>query len=110
MSPEAKRGPLTPAQAAEQQVQQIPDEVFGVFNTLITESLSLGRAKVLQKDVLDQLEVQGMDRRDVFSKGWLEVEDSYRAAGWGVRYNKPVAYAGESFEPYFEFIDHQDNS
>ena len=101
MSPEIKRGPMSPAEAMELQVQQIPDEVFVAFNALIAQNLSYGRATVKQHDVVARLEGQGMNRRDIYDRHWLDVEVSYRALGWKVIYDKP-GY-NETGEAYFEF-------
>ncbi len=40
-------------------------------------------------------------RAVVFAKGWLEVEDIYRKAGWKVKYDKP-AYS-ENYPATFKF-------
>ena len=74
MSPEVQRGPLSPAEAGELQTQQIPEEVFGAFNTLIAKNLSQGQAKVLQKDVISLLVGQGVNREAIFDNKWLDVE------------------------------------
>lgn len=103
MSPEIKRVPMSPAEVPERQVEQIPEEVFVAFNALITRNIRSGRATVLQKDVLEMLENRGMNRREVFHRHWLDVEDSYRAQGWKVEYDRPIAWGGEDFEAYFEF-------
>lgn len=103
MSPEFNRGPVSPGEAAELQTQQIPNEVFEVFNQLIAQNLFNGRSRVLQKEVVAQLEAEGHERASIFDKHWLDVEDSYRAVGWKVKYDKPVYYAGENFDAYFEF-------
>jgi hypothetical protein len=103
MSPEVKRGPFSPREAAEFQAEQQPDEVFVVFNALIARSLRNGKARVLQRDAVAQLIAGGMDRAEIFDQKLLDVEESYRTAGWKVEYDKPVYYGGENFEPYFEF-------
>lgn len=103
MSPEIKRGPISPAEVSERQVQQIPEEVFVAFNALIAQNIRNGWARVLQNDVLGMLENRGMNRREIFHRHWLDVEDSYRAQGWKVNYDSPVGYAGEDFDAYFEF-------
>ena len=103
MSPEAIRGPVNPAEAAELQTELIPDEVFIAFNGLIARELSGGRARVLQKDVIAELEEVGVPRGEIFKRHMLDVEDSYRATGWQVTYDKPMGYAGETFDAYFEF-------
>jgi hypothetical protein len=103
MSPEARRGPVSPSEAAELQTEQIPEEVFIVFNSLIARNLREGRSTVLRDEVVTELEARGMNREDIFSKHWLDVEGSYCEAGWDVKYDSPVAYGGETFEPYYEF-------
>jgi len=103
MSSERLHGPVSPTEAAELQTVQIPDEVFDVFNGLIAQNLNRGHSRVLQKDVVEQLEARGLDRSKIFDQHWLDVEDSYRTAGWTVSYDRPVYYAGESFDAYFDF-------
>ena len=101
MSPEIKRGPLSPAEMQALQTEQIPDEVFVAFNALISRRIMGGRATVHQNEVLALLEEQGMNRREIFDNHWLDVEDSYREQGWKVEYDKP-GY-NESYEAYFVF-------
>lgn len=103
MSPEIVRGPLSPPEAAERRTEQIPEEVFNVFNGLITQNLVDGRSKVLQKDVIAQLEERGFVRQEIFTKHLLDVEDSYRKVGWEVVYDRPAYWGGENFEAYFKF-------
>ncbi len=103
MSPEVRRGPVSPAEAAELQTEQIPDEVFIAFNGLIAQNLQQGRARVLQKDVVALLEAQGRNRDEIYKQHWLDIEDSYRATGWKVAYDKPMYYAGENYDAFFEF-------
>ena len=101
MSPEIKRGPMSPTEAMELQMQQIPDEVFIAFNALIAQNLSYGRSIVGQKEVVDRLKEQGIDINEMYRRHWLDVEDSYRALGWKVMYDKP-GY-NEDYDAYFEF-------
>ncbi len=103
MSPEQSRGPVAPQEIQALKTEQIPEEVFTVFNDLIAENLRSGCSKVLQKDVMFRLEEMGMNRSEVYRHRWLDVEDSYRAVGWHVEYDKPVYWGGEDFEPYFKF-------
>ncbi len=97
------RGPLGPAELEKLRVEQIPDVVYVIFNNLIAQNLHNGRSRVLQKDVVSQLEAQGMDRAVIYEKKWLDVEPSYQEAGWNVFYDKPAYYAGENYDAYFEF-------
>lgn len=103
MSPEIKRGPVSPAEVAELKTEQIPEQVFEVFNGLIAQNLHGRYSRVLQKDVLAELEDRGMNRSEIFEKHWLDVEDSYREVGWKVDYDRPVYWGGENFDAYFEF-------
>lgn len=103
MSPEQRHNPNSPAEAMEQQIEQIPDEVFLVFNALIAQNLYNGRSRVKQNDVVEILVQQGFDKSEIFKKHWLDVEDGYRKAGWKVEYDKP-AY-NESYDPSFRFTD-----
>lgn len=104
MSPEARRGPISPAEAKELKTEIIPDEVYLVFNALIAQNLYRGRASVKQDDVVGQLVEQGFDRAEIFSKHWLDIEDSYRASGWDVKYDSP-AYNEDPYDPYFLFSE-----
>ncbi len=104
MSPEIKRGPINPIEAAELKTTEIiPEEVFGAFNELIAQNLQGKSSRVLQKEIVKRLKDDGMKESEIFEKHWLDVEGSYREVGWEVKYDKPVYYAGENFEPYFLF-------
>lgn len=103
MSPEQRRGPVSPSEAKELQTEQIPEEVFIVFNGLIAQNLRRGYSRVKQKEVMGQLKERGLEVKDIYDKHWLDVEDSYREAGWEVKYDSP-SYGDNDFDPYFEFI------
>jgi len=103
MSPEQRLGPINPAEITELRIEQIPDQVYEAFNGLIAQNIRRGRAVVMQKDVVALLEEKGLIRNEIFNKHWLDVEEIYQKAGWQVKYDKPVYYAGENYEPYFEF-------
>jgi hypothetical protein len=105
MSPEQRSGPIAPQEIQALKTEQIPDEVFAVFNELIAENLHNRRATVLQKDVVAKLEARGLTRDEIYKRRWLDVEESYREVGWKVTYDKPVYWGGENFEPYFKFSD-----
>jgi len=44
---------------------------------------------------------KGLNRAEIFDKGWLNVEEVYRAAGWAVEYDKPGF--NESYSATFTF-------
>jgi hypothetical protein len=91
-------GPIRP----EEIEQTLPEEVFTAFNELIRENLRGRVATVYQSDaeirVADKL---SLTKKEVMDKGYLDVEDAYRKAGWKVEYDKP-AY-NESYEAFFRF-------
>jgi len=84
-------GPIRPEEVAEKKREIIPKEVFETVNRLILENLSpRGKyATVLQDDIVEGLEAAGLDRDDIFDKGWLDIELAYEAVGWKVTYDKP---------------------
>lgn len=96
-------GPVRPEEAEALCTEQIPETVFEVFNGLIAQNLQRGEATVLQDDVLEQLQERGFNRAEVFRQKWLDVEESYREAGWQVKYDRPVYWGGENFKAYFQF-------
>lgn len=81
----------------------IPDEVFDVFNELIAASFTGHSARVLQKDVVARLADIGITERQALDNNWLDVEPVYEDNGWSVTYDKPMGYAGESYDANFTF-------
>jgi hypothetical protein len=97
----SKVRPIKPSELARAKENSFPDEVFESFNELITENFSRGYANVPQEDVVVRMIEKGLDRGEIFKRGWLDVEDVYRASGWKVEYDKP-GY-NESYSAYFVF-------
>lgn len=81
--------PIRPDQVGSLSVQQIPGAVFEAFNIEIAARFDNGAAVVPQDRVVERLVAGGMNRSEIFNNCWLNVEESYRDAGWGVRYEKP---------------------
>lgn len=79
----------------------IPSDIFEVFNQHITENFTGFSAVVYQDAIVKALEVRGLSRSDIYKYHWLDIEDSYRKAGWIVTYDKP-GY-NESYEAFFVF-------
>jgi hypothetical protein len=94
--------PITPAEIAGAKRNYIPAVVFDAFNAEIALRFSIGRAIVPQKAVLTRLQAAGINTTEAFDAGWMNVEESYQAAGWKVSYSKP-GY-NESGDAYFEFV------
>lgn len=96
--------PCTPQQARDAWETTIPDEVFEVFNTLLSEKYNSNSIIILQTLVVDQLMLkmpQVKRSEELFERHWLDIEPMYRKAGWDVKYDKP-AY-NEDFEPSWTF-------
>ncbi|MCS4088582.1 hypothetical protein [Rhizobium sp. BK176] len=94
--------PISPDDIAEAKIGHIPEAVVAVFNKMIALNYTGGSATVRQEDVLKEIaNTTTLDRGEIFDKGYLNVEEIFRAAGWRVSYTKPD-YT-ESFPAYFEF-------
>jgi hypothetical protein len=97
--------PLRPDEAIALKKGNRPDAIMIAFNQEIAEHIRVsdGKAKVLQQDVLAKIKnaLSGMTTSDILDKGWLDVEDEFRKAGWIVEYEKPAR--DESFDAYFTF-------
>lgn len=81
--------PIRPEEVGSAKVQHIPAAVFDAFNAEIAIQFADGSAVVKQNAVLERLKAGGMLASEIFTAGWLNVEDAYRAAGWKVSYQKP---------------------
>ncbi len=97
----AKVKPIKPNQVAETKKTTIPDEVFQAFNELITENFRGNSATVTQPDAVKRMVDKGLNRNDIYEKGWLDIEEVYELAGWNVKYDRPGW--DETYEPYFVF-------
>lgn len=94
-------GPLKPEEIGAAKKAAFPAAVFDAFNAEIAANFSGGSARVKQDDVVARLVEGGMDRAEVFAKGYLNVEETYRDEGWKVEYDKP-GY-NESYGAFFIF-------
>lgn len=94
--------PITPKEALSQIDTTKPDGVYEAFNELIVKHLDNGTAIIQQKDVAKLIAKKtGKTQKEIFEKGWLNVEESYRKMGWKVSYDNPAF--NETYEPTFEF-------
>jgi hypothetical protein len=99
-----KDGPISPDEVVKAKGGIIPNFVYQAFNNLIAKYWDGRSAVVKQPEVVGyivKLCPNAIGRPDVFDKGWLDVEEVYRAAGWKVKYDKP-GY-NESYDAYFVF-------
>lgn len=101
--------PITPDEAKARRVTAVPAQVLESFNELIIENLCLGSATIKQKDAIDRIlsklnQTLGNQHtaQQICDRGWLNIEDIYRSAGWKVEYDKP-GY-NESYDAFFKFL------
>lgn len=81
--------PITPDEVVGVKKVIIPKKVFEAFNTLIAGNFSGSSAVVGQDEVVTLMVANGLSEGDIYDKGWLDVEDVYKSAGWIVEYDKP---------------------
>lgn len=92
---------ITPQEAAGKKSSSIPAVVIETFNEFIGASISNGSVTISQDAVITALVKKGLKRREIFDKGWLDIEQIYEKAGWIVDYDKP-AY-NETYPATFTF-------
>jgi hypothetical protein len=94
--------PIRPEDVAAAKLAVLPDEVIEVFNEMIAAAWDGRSSRVMQDEAAEAIsERLGISREEVFDRHPLDVEPVYRAAGWGVAYDKPGF--SESYRPYFIF-------
>lgn len=94
--------PIRPDDVVLAKTVAIPEGVFTIFNELIAENWTGKAAVVKQDDVVARITSRYPElRKDLFQRRWMDVEDSYRAQGWKVSYDKP-AY-NESYPATYVF-------
>lgn len=93
--------PIKPSDIPAAKLAAFPDGVIEAFNELILQSYSDGFARISQNSIIERMLKKGLDRSDISVKGWLNVEEIYRQAGWTVVYDKPGF--NEAGDAYFEF-------
>lgn len=80
--------------------ESIPEVVFEVFNEMLEKQ---GPGIIYQKDVREILRGR-MTKEDfdqIYTRGWFDIEEHYRKAGWKVTYDKP-GY-NEHYDANWEF-------
>jgi len=94
--------PIRPEDVTAAKAAALPDEVTDVFNELIAEAWDGRSAIVMQDDAAEAIsERLGISHQEIYDRHLLDVESVYRAAGWGVTYDKPGF--NETYRPYFTF-------
>ena len=88
---------------------EFPDFVIEAFNELIQKKWdeNKGRSIVKQEDAIQTILAKSsqsgepIQRGDIFSNNYLDVEDLYRKNGWAVEYMKQPYYSDE--DDFFVF-------
>lgn len=95
--------PISPSDVEKLKHKTMPPAVIDIFNDLIASSYLNGVAFVRQGDVVKKIlySIPGVEVKDIWDNGWLNVEDLFRKAGWAVEYDKPGF--NESYEATFKF-------
>ena len=69
--------PIKPEEVGAAKAVHIPAAVFDAFNAEIAQHFVNGCATVKQEAVMARLVAGGMERREIFSAGWLNVEERW---------------------------------
>lgn len=90
--------PIKPDEVNEAQ-RAIPAAVFDAFNMAIIREWDGKRATVNRSDVSSHIaDLLGMCGTEVFERGYLDIADAYRDAGWKVDIKQTL-----KFDLYFTF-------
>lgn len=93
---------IEPSEAVERARNELPPKVYEAFNDLIVKNLRGKRSVVTLKEATAAVcSALDLPAQEVRRRGYLDVEDYYRKAGWRVVYDRP-AY-NETYEATFEF-------
>lgn len=95
-------GPIKPKEVQGKKDAALPEEVFEVFNDLITKHWNGSSANFTQDEAVKIIaHKMGISRQEAFDKRYLDVESAYRKAGWKVVFDKP-GY-NEDYQANFTF-------
>lgn len=83
---------------------EIPPFIIHIVNKLIYDNWDGHQANVWMSDIVRQISIiTGFDKKTILQKRWLDIETTYRRAGYKVNYVAPPPLTkGEAF---FEFIE-----
>ena len=109
--------PIRPEEIKVQKVE-FHDFVIEAFNELIQEKWNEAKKcavvkqeeiviKILEKSVSDKNNAEVIERNEIFKNHWLDVEDTYRAYGWDVKYFKKPYYETNK-DSYFVFTKNEE--
>lgn len=97
--------PIRPENVVFEKERSTPNEVFEAFNELIVQEWDGICANILQDTVVSVIiekfnkagflnkDGEPINRKEIFERRWLEIEDIYRKAGWRVEHDElPVRF------------------
>lgn len=88
--------PVTPGLVLRNRMDAIPGFVFDAVNELLLDLVIVNhrvprlRACLSQGIIITAIQQRcsAMTANEIVAKGWLNIEDAYREAGWNVAYDK----------------------
>jgi hypothetical protein len=99
--------PLTPKEAFQKKLENVPAFVIEAINSLIVKNIDLsGTSVVKQNELLQEIVTKSSGNassEEALRMGWLDLEPLYESYGWNVSYDKP-GYC-DSYEPSFTFTE-----
>ena len=98
--------PLTPHEAVQQKLEDVPEKVLNCWNKIIKSNLDKTNSSVTSRFTLDELAKMISSEMacsfDVAqSKGWFDLEPLFIKSGWNVQFHR-ASYA-DDFDSYFYF-------
>jgi hypothetical protein len=95
--------PITPKEVQEMVDASLPGVVFEVFNKLIIKYWNGENSATIKQEeaALEIADAMSLSIQQVMSRGYLNIEQAYRKAGWSVVYDAP-AY-NEDYPATFKF-------
>lgn len=95
--------PIAPTEVSEAKAKALPEGVIEVFNTLIALKFNAGAAVLdLAETAAEVAAKLGLSQKEIFEKGYMDVEPIYRSAGWVVHFDQP-GY-NESYPATYTFV------
>ena len=90
--------PIKPSEVLAKHAAEIPEAVYEAFNEQISRKWDGYQCVVLLTEVADAIRQKlrehahlpwSVDNSTMISRGWLNIEEAYRSAGWEVEFQKP---------------------
>lgn len=95
--------PVSPSQL----IQDFPEEVIQAFNNLLSAKGNNTSITILKENAVAEIlrvfkdSGKEVTENEIYKNNWLDVEETYRRAGWDVHYDGP-AYC-ESYKAFYTF-------